>query len=164
MGAISVQKLNYIQGPVTTLDLGSTSLGSTTEDGISVEATNNNMARKSDQAQGVVTSKLIDREVHVKMTLAECTLANMVVALNLASSALSGCTLTVADTEATDAALVVVGVAPNAKTRTMIFDAVKSVGNFAMAIGKLKEMVFAIDFLVMWNAPNNRYFICGDSA
>ena len=143
--AITVNSNNYVMGTATTLTLGGTALGSTSEDGIVVESSNNNMMRKCDQAQGVVTSKLIDREVHVKMTLEEATLANMVVALNLASSKLSASSLTVDDSEATDAALVVVGVAPYAGTRTMIFDAVKSVGNFAMNIGKLKPMEFAID-------------------
>ena len=49
--AITVTSGNYVMGTASTLTLGGTALGSTSEDGIVVEASNNNMMRKCDQAR-----------------------------------------------------------------------------------------------------------------
>jgi len=61
--AIVVEKLNVLRGTVTTLALGGTDLGATTEDGVNIAVAQDVRRVMCDQVKGPIDCDLTNREV-----------------------------------------------------------------------------------------------------
>lgn len=162
--AITVEKLNVLRGTVTTLALGGTSLGPTTEDGVNVAVAQDVRRVMCDQIKGPIDGDLVNREVTVQVSLIESDITKFHAALNLSSASLSDSSLTVDDSQASKGALTVVGVAPGGNARSFIFDEVLQVSNVDYAQKKGDDASLSLDFLAVYSVDNSRFFIAGDAA
>jgi len=162
--AIAQDRGKICHGTLTTLSIGGTDLGPTSEDGVTFVANQTHFDQKIDQQVGTIKKTLTNREVVVGLTMVEATLARLHIALNLAAAALSGSSLTIDSTEAPEAQMLMVGVAPDANARSFILDAVVVRGSMnTMAGAKNNPNVLPIEVEALFDTGNSRFGIIGDA-
>lgn len=164
--SITKVKENLLIGAATTLEIGGTDMGPTTEDGVTISVDQSFYDRKIDQVAATVKKTMTDRKVTLSFTLEEADLARMHIALGLGASALSDSSLTIDDSAAAEATLLIVGVAPggSANARTQIFDAVIITGNASHKQAKDDKLVLPIEAEAIYDLTNSRFGIIGDAA
>lgn len=166
--SITKLKENLLIGAAATFELGGADLGPTSEDGITLTEEKTFFDHKIDQVRATVRQTLTNRRVTVTAVLAEGDVTRLHAALGLGSSALSDSSLTIDDSSATPATLLIVGIGPEdaADTytaRTYIFDSTRAIGNPSHTIQKSGDVNFPIEFEVIYDIAADRFGICGDA-
>lgn len=161
-------KENLLIGAATTLELGGVDLGPTTEDGVTLNVEQTFFDHKIDQVKATVRQTLTNRRVTLSFALAEGDVTRMHASLGLGASALSDSSLTIDDSSADPASLLIVGVGPEdaADTytdRTYIFDSVRVTGNPSHTISKSGDVRFPVECEAIYSIADSRFGIIGDA-
>jgi len=91
-------------------------------------------------------------------------MANLHIALNLAAASLSGSSLTIDSSEADEAQMLMVGVAPDAGARSFIIDAAVVRGSLSSNAGaKNNPNYLPIEVEAIWDSGNSRFGVIGDA-
>lgn len=153
--AIAQEVNNIVIGAASTLSLGAVDLGPVTEDGVTIGVEQEVHDHMNDQSFAKVKQTMLSRNATISFALTESSLANVHKALNLATAALSACTIDIDNTQATAAQVIVAGPGPTAAgstTRTYTFPSCSQVGNFEMGISKRNEQVLQFDLTAYYVA------------
>lgn len=161
--AIAIDKGKFLIGAVTTLELGGTDLGPTSEDGVTFTYTPTFYDHKSDQVAAKLRKTKTDVDLKITLNLMQGTLANLHKALNLAAASLSGSSLTIDTSQAADATLLIAGVAPDVNTRTIIMDAVQVSSPMAITMSKNNPVMIPVEFECLYSTTNSRFGLVGDA-
>lgn len=165
--AITQNNLNIVMGAATTLTLGGTDLGPVSENGIKITVDQEVKEHRNDQSFAPVKHSLISRVAKIAFELTESTLARVLTALNLAAASLSASTLTINDSKATAATLIIVGPAPTGSgsaTRTYNFTSVLHVGSTDLNVSKNNEQVLAVEFVAQYDSATSKIGTIVDAA
>ncbi len=166
--AITKAKENLLIGPLATFELGGTDLGPCSEAGVTINVEDTFFDHKIDQVKATVRQTHTNRRVTISAELAEADLARMHLALGLGSSALSDSSLTIDDSSANPATLLMAGIAPEdaADTyadRTYIFDSVKVIGGTSHVMSKSGAVMLPIEMEAIYSLADSRFGIVGDA-
>lgn len=168
MTAITPLKENLLIGAATTIELEGADLGPTSEDGVTLSMEQTFFDHKIDQVKATVRQTLTNRRVTITAALAEGDVTRMHAALGLAAAALSDSSLTIDDSSADPATLLVVGVGPEdaADTytaRTYIFYSTRVIGNPSHTISKSGDVNFPIEIEAIYSISDSSFGIIGDA-
>jgi len=159
---MALTKDNIIVGAATAVEFPSgTNIGGT-KGGVVFMLEQSLFDKMSDQIKGKLDRVLTDRAVRIRTELLESTVVNLHKASNLGAAQLSGSSLSITDTEGTLQSFKVTGPAPNAGTRTIIFDSARHVGNTEFTFGRDIDVRFPIEIEAMWDTTNNRFALVGN--
>jgi len=162
--AIAVDRGKICHGTLTTLSISGVDLGPTTEDGVTFVVNQTHFDHKIDQQVGTIKKVLTNREVVIGLSMVEATLARLHIALNLAAASLSGSSLTIDSSEAPEAQMLMVGVAPDANARSFILDAAVVRGSLnTMAGAKNNPNYLPIEVEAILSDDGSRFGIIGDA-
>jgi hypothetical protein len=161
--AISIDNAKITLGAVTTLELGGTDLGPTSENGVTLKSDQTYQEFYVDQQVTPVKNVLTGRRYTIDLELAQNSLANLHAALNLATSALVTSSLTLNGSEAALKTLKIIAPATGAGSRTMIFDSVRVTSNFSITMKKKDLAILPVTFEALYDSANSRNGIMGDA-
>jgi len=163
---ITQNPLNIVMGPPTVITLGGTDLGPEL-DGVVITFNQEVKEHTNDQSFAPVAYSLLKRTADIVMTLTEATLARVLTALNLAAASLSASTLTINDSIATAAQLIITGPSPTGSgsaTRTYTFTKVMHVGSTDLAVGRDKPQHLALKFTAQYDSTTSKIGTIVDAA
>jgi hypothetical protein len=160
---IAIDTAKIVVAAVSTLELGGTDLGPTSENGVTLKSDQTYQEFYVDQQALPVINTLTERKYSIDLELAQTNLANIHAALNLASSALVTSSLTLNGSEAALKTLKIVVPTTGAGSRTMIFDSVRVTSNFSLTMKKKDMAVLPITFTALYSTANSRNGIMGDA-
>lgn len=161
--AVTTTKENICIGKATTLSLGGADLGPTDSDGVVMNVSQSHYDHKNDQISATIKKTLTNREISLSLNLTEASLENMHLALNEAVGSLSLSSLTIDDTEAAEAELLLVGVSPGGSTRSWIFDACVVRGSTSVVTAKDAPAILAMEIEAIYSVTESRFGIVGDA-
>lgn len=155
---------NLCYQPVASVTFNSVDTGATF-DGVTVSWTSTYAKEFNDQTYGPVFKNLVQREFNVKWNAHEAHQANVSLSIGMATSALSGGTLSLNNTQIADASLVITGAAgtgPSSKVRTWTFTKASPTGTGSIQIVKNGTARPMMEFEGLYDTSTSKFGTCVD--
>jgi hypothetical protein len=165
--SIAQNTADIVMGAASTLTLATVDLGPVSENGVKITFEQTVMEHRNDQSFAPVAHSLLGRTAKITFELTESTLTRVLTALNLAAASLSASTLTIDDSIATAAQLIIAGPSPTGSgsaTRTYTFPKVLHVGSTELMVSKNNEQKLAIEFTAQYDTDTSKIGTIVDAA
>jgi hypothetical protein len=157
---------HLIHGAATTIEVGGSDVGSSSESGVTLKATPEWFERMVDQSKTAVAMTLMGRKITVDLELTDCKLSNLLMGLNLASSrsCSSGSCLVLDDSAGAAGTLKIVGPGIGVLSRTWLFENAMVTNEVSYKLSKKDPTVIPLTFNCMMNSATNRIGSVGEAA